>query len=109
MFIMYQREIKTQLWNKWAAHCTDCIGGENKYTIQQNTLSKIFHMELSNCPLFLVDDKENRLPSYIVYSYRMILLQSPMKKIHKCLTTTRGYFSVLQFINVNEQKISELN
>ena len=48
-------------------------------------------------------------PISIVYSYRMILLQSPVKKIHKCLTNTRGYFSALQFINVNEQKIIELN
>ena len=51
MFIMYQTDYKNYHFEiSEQLTALICIGGENEYTIQQNTLSKIFYMEASYCP-----------------------------------------------------------
>ena len=51
MFIMYQTDYKNHHFEiSEQLTALICIGGENEYTIQQNTLSKIFYMEASYCP-----------------------------------------------------------
>ena len=51
MFIMYQTDYKNHHFEiSEQLTALICIGGENEYTIQQNTLSKIFYMEASYWP-----------------------------------------------------------